>query len=504
MPSRTLPPTHSPTLEPAGDYEKYDPIETTAAHGSRRWWVLAVIALAQLMVVLDGTIVNIALPSAQADLGLTDASRSWVVTGYALAFGALLLLGGRIADFWGRKRAFLTGMVGFALASIVGGLAQSQTELLAARALQGVFAALLAPAALAILTVTFPTGRDRGKAFAVFGAIAGGGAALGLVLGGLLTEYASWRWCLLVNVPVAIIAVVAGSRLIVESRATGNTRYDWPGVVLVAVGLGSLVYGFTEAENGWTSGPALGFIGLGVVLLALFVLVEARSDHPLLPLHIAAQRDRAGAFLAALLTGTAMIGGLLFLTFYLQIVLAYEPIAAGLASLPMTAAIMVTAAVSAQLMPKIGPRPLLAVGPVVAAAGLLYLTQLETAGSYAADVLPGMLLLGLGLGMIFVPLQNIALLGVDPHDSGAASALVNAAQQIGGSLGTALFSTISLTATAAFIPADPSSPTAPLDALVAGYTHAFAWAALFLVLITPISLVLVRATKADVGGESAI
>jgi EmrB/QacA subfamily drug resistance transporter len=479
-----------------------DPIETAAPHGTRRWWVLAVVALAQLTVVLDGTIVNIALPSAQAALGMSDASRSWVVTIYALAFGALLLLGGRIADYWGRKRAFLTGMIGFAVASAIGGFAQTGTQLFAARALQGVFAALLAPAALALLAVTFPSGRDRGKAFAVFGAIGGGGAAIGLVLGGLLTEYASWRWCLLMNIPIAIVAVTVGSRLIVESRAVGGTRYDWPGVWLVVGGLGSLVYGFTQAEKGWTTGPVLGFIGAGIVLLALFVLVESRSSHPLLPLRIPAQRDRAGAFLAAFLSGTAMLGGLLFLTYYLQIALAYKPITAGLATLPMTAAIMVAAAASAHFLPLVGPRPLLAAGPVVAAAGLLFLAQLETTSSYAAHVLPGMLLLGLGMGMSFVPMQNIALLRVDPHDAGAASALVNAAQQIGGSLGTALFSTIALTATTAFVPADPSAGSASLDALVAGYTHAFAWAAVLIVLITPISLALVRATKADVGGEA--
>jgi EmrB/QacA subfamily drug resistance transporter len=492
--------TIAPATDPA---QSHDPIETAAPHGVRRWWVLAVIALAQLTVVLDGTIVNIALPSAQVDLGMSDASRSWVVTAYALAFGGLLLLGGRIADYWGRKRAFLTGMIGFAVASAIGGLAQNAAELFAARALQGVFAALLAPAALALLAVTFPTGRDRGKAFAVFGAIGGGGAAIGLVLGGLLTEYASWRWCLLMNIPIAIVAVTAGSRLIVESRAAGSTRYDWPGVWLVTGGLGSLVYGFIQAQNGWTTAPVWGFIGVGVLLLALFILVESRSTHPLLPLRIPAQRDRAGAFLAAFLSGTAMLGGLLFLTYYLQIVLAYKPITAGLATLPMTAAIMVAAAASAHFLPRVGPRPLLAAGPVVAAGGLVLLAQLETTSSYAAHVLPGLLLLGVGMGMSFVPLQNIALLGVDPHDAGAASALVNAAQQIGGSRGTALFSTIALTATTAFVPSDSGAETAPLDALVAGYTHAFAWAAVLILLITPISLVLVRAAKADVGGEAS-
>ncbi|WP_255579886.1 MFS transporter [Cryobacterium sp. PAMC25264] len=255
----------------------------TIGHNPRRWWLLAIVALAQLTVVLDGTIVNIALPHAQSDLGMSDGDRTWVVTLYALVFGALLLLGGRIADYWGRKRSFIVGMAGFAVASTLGGMAQSTWELLAARGLQGLFAALLAPASLALLTVNFPGGKDRIKAFSVYGAIAGGGAAVGLVLGGVLTEYASWRWCLLVNVPIAIVAIVAAIPIIRESKAHGNTRYDIPGAVLVALGLGSLVFGFAQAENGWSSWQVLVFIPLGVILLALFVLVESRSNHPCSP-----------------------------------------------------------------------------------------------------------------------------------------------------------------------------------------------------------------------------
>ena len=470
--------------------------DDTTAH-ARRWWALVVIALAQLMVVLDATIVNIALPRAQADLGISDADRAWVVTSYALAFGSLLLLGGRIADYWGRKRTFITGMAGFAVASAIGGLAQNGWELFAARALQGVFAALLAPAALALLTITCPSGRERGTAFAVFGTIAGGGAAVGLVLGGVLTEYASWRWCLLVNIPIALVGIAAAVPLLRESRASGSTRYDWPGVVLVALGLGSLVYGFTQAEDGWDRPSAWGLIAVGAVLLVAFVAVERRVANPLLPLRVPLHRDRGAAYLAALLTGATLLGGLLFLTFYFQIVLGYSPIRAGVASLPLTAAIMVTAPNVARIMPRTGPRPLMVIGSVVAALGLFWLTQISADGGFALHVLPGVLLLGAGLAFLFVPLQNTALVGVGDHDAGVASALVNACQQIGGSLGTAVFSTIALSATESFVPTAATGPEAGLQALVAGYSAVFWWAGGLTLLIAPIAFFLVKARKDD-------
>lgn len=508
----------------------------TEAQHSRRWWVLAVLALSQLTVVLDGTIVSIALPQAQTDLGISDLDRQWVVTAYALPFGALLLLGGRIADYWGRKRTFLVGMVGFALASAVGGLAQNGIELFLARAGQGVFAALLAPAALAVLTVTFTEPSERAKAFAVFGAIAGGGAAVGLVLGGVLTEYLNWRWCLLVNIPVAAVAVVAASKLMWESKAEGDTHYDLPGAVLVAAGLGSLVYGFTRAERGWTQPATLGFIALGLVLLVAFVLVERRTANPLLPMSVPVHRDRGAAFIGSTLVGAALLGGILYLTFYLQIVLGYTPIAAGLASLPMTAAILVSAGITSQLLPRTGPRPLMAVGPVLATAGFLLLTRIGVDTAYLTHVLPGLLLVGFGLGLLMVPMQSMALVGVKARDAGAASALVNATIQIGGALGTALFTTIYASAkttwaagNAAPVPpegVDPAAlggsgaaPSAELLASlpapvqeflaraqdyafsteVAGYTHAFAWAGAIMIVITPLVLLLVRATKHDVG-----
>jgi EmrB/QacA subfamily drug resistance transporter len=473
-------------------------------HNPRRWWLLAIVALAQLTVVLDGTIVNIALPHAQTDLGMSDGDRTWVVTLYALVFGALLLLGGRIADYWGRKRSFIVGMAGFAVASALGGMAQSTWELLAARGLQGLFAALLAPASLALLTVNFPGGKDRIKAFSVYGAIAGGGAAVGLVLGGVLTEYTSWRWCLLVNVPIAIVAIVAAIPVIKESKAHGNTRYDVPGAILVALGLGSLVFGFAQAENGWSAWQVLVFIPLGVVLLALFVLVESRSNHPLLPLRILADKVRGGAFITGTLTGAALLGGLLFLTFHLQIVLGFSPLESGLASLPMTVMIIVGATTLSKFLPRVGVRIPMTVGPMVVAAGLLYLSRITVGGSYAVEVLPGLLLMGLGLAMIFVPLQNVALAGIDAHDAGAASAAVTAVQQIGGSIGSAVFTVLYTSAVAASLAGGDGTPVAQLQAFVDGYQAAFFWAAVGVFLAAPVAFFMVRPKTSDLLGNETV
>jgi EmrB/QacA subfamily drug resistance transporter len=449
------------------------------------------------MVVLDGTIVNIALPDAQADLGMSDGDRTWVVTIYALAFGSLLLLGGRIADYWGRKRSFLVGMVGFAIASAIGGIAVNTEMLLAARGLQGVFAALLAPASLSILTITFPGGRERIKAFAVYGAIGGGGAAVGLVLGGVLTEFASWHWCLLVNVPIALLAIVGSLVFMKESRAHGNTRYDLPGTVLVVAGLASLVLGFSRAEEGWARVDTIGFLAAGVVLLAAFVLVESRVSNPLLPLRVILHKARGGAFLVATLTGAALLGGLLFLTFYFQIVLGFSPLQAGLASLPMTATIMICATLLSQVLPRVGVRIPMTVGPLIAAAGLFYLSFVTVEGNYVLEVLPGVILLGIGLASIFVPLQNVALAGIDEHDAGVASAAVSATQQIGGSIGTALFTALYTAAITSYLESNPPSATVQLEALVDGYSVAFLWAALLIAIAAPISFFLVRPSKDD-------
>jgi EmrB/QacA subfamily drug resistance transporter len=453
--------------------------------GSRpagRWWALVFLALAQFMVVLDGTIVNLALPRLQFEMGISDSTRSWVVTAYALPFGAFLLLGGRIADFWGRKRTFVVAAAGFAVASLIGGIAQQAWELIGARALQGVFAALLAPAALALLTVAFPGGKDRGTAFAIFGSIIGVGAAVGVLLGGFLTEHVTWRWCFFVNVPIAVIAVAGVWALVSESRAQGSTKYDWPGVVLAALGLGSLVYGFTNAEHGWDAPEAWGFIAAGALLLVLFVAVERKVRHPLLPLRVATERNRGAAYLAACLSGAVLIGGILFINFYIQIVLGFAPFLAGLASLPMTVVLIITAGVVAKNLPKLGAKIPTAAGPVLMASAMVWLTQVSAEDNYLATMLPALLLMGAGLGMVFVPMQNLALFGVDKDDSGVASALVNASQQIGGSLGIALFSTIAAAATAG---------GTSLAALSAGYSMVFLWAAGIAILIAPIALLLI-------------
>ncbi|WP_406045351.1 MFS transporter [Micromonospora sp. NBC_00898] len=475
-----------------------------AAH-PRRWLALAVIAISQLMVVLDATIVNIALPQAQLSLGISDADRQWVVTAYTLTFGGLLLLGGRIADYWGRKRTFLVGMVGFALASAIGGLATTGGLLFAARALQGAFGALLAPAALALLTVLFTEAKERAKAFAVYGAIAGGGSAVGLVLGGVLTEYANWRWCLLVNIPIAAVALFAAIPLVPESRAHGNTRYDIPGAVVVTAGLVSLVYGFTKAaEDGWDAAATIGFIAAGLVLLAAFVVIELRSSHPLLPLRILLDRNRGGAYIASTLIGAGLFGAFLFLTFYFQVVLRYTPVKAGLASLPVTAGVLVAAGVASQLMPRLGAKPLMVAGAVLAAVAMLSLTQIDVDTSFITHLLPAQVVLGLGLGFTFVPLSSLALVGVPEHDAGAASATLNATQQVGGSLGTALLNTMYTSAVAAYLVGRVPDPMTQMKALVHGYTVAFAWGAALIVLSGLATLLLIKVRKEDLSTANAV
>jgi len=460
---------------------------------TRRWWTLAVLALTQLVVVLDATIVTIALPEAQQELGLTDVERQWVVTAYVLVFGALLLLGGRIADYWGRKRAFMVGMIGFGLASAFGGVAQSGTELIIARGLQGLFAALLAPAALALLTVTFSSGRDRNTAFAVFGIIGGSGAAVGLLLGGALTEFTSWRWCLLVNVIFVIVGVIGGMLFLTESKAEGDNKYDIWGTITVALGLGSLVYGFSLAEEGWGSINTIGFLALGVGLLTLFVFIESRVAQPLLPLRVVLNRVRGGAFLMQAIVGSVLIGATLYLTFHFQIVLGMSPLVAGVANVAMTVVILIVVPLLTKALPAIGPRPLMIVGPLFAAAGLFYLSFITPNGSYFTEVLPALVLLGIGLAALFVPLQNLALTGVAPHDAGAASATVNAAMQIGGSIGISVFTAIYAQATETSVTAGSDQFTAFTD----GYSSVFIAAAVTMVVASLIAVFFIRGKKSE-------
>nr|WP_202443463.1 MFS transporter [Streptomyces sp. SID8375] len=426
---------------------------TPAKPDPRRWWGLVVIAIAQLMVVLDATIVNIALPSAQRDLGMSDANRQWVITAYTLAFGGLLLLGGRIADLVGRKRTFMIGLVGFAVASGLGGAATGSGLLFGARALQGAFGALLAPSALSLLTTTFTIGKERSKAFGIYGAIAGGGAAIGLIAGGLLTEYLDWRWCLYVNVPIAVIAFVGAAVFLHDKTERGRVHLDVPGAVLGCGGLVAIVYGCSEAQpRGWGDGLVIGLLVGGAVLLAVFAWWQTRAPHPLLPLHIVRDRNRGGAFLTMGLAVIAMFGMFLFMTYYLQTVLGYSPVRTGMAFLPMVAAIVVgSTQISARLLHRIPPRFLMVPGALLAAAGLFTLTHLTALPAYVSHVLPAMLLVGLGMGLIFMPVMATATSGVAPHDSGVTSATVNTAQQVGGSIGTALLNTIATSTSAVFI-----------------------------------------------------
>jgi len=463
----------------------------------RRWSILAVVVIAQLMVVLDASIVTIALPSAQNALHISVANRQWVITAYTLAFGGLLLLGGRIADFGGRKRVFIVGLVGFAAASALGGLSIDQSMLFGARALQGAFAALMAPAALSILTITFQSDpKERAKAFGAYGAVSGAGGAVGVLAGGILTEYASWRWCLLVNVPIALLAVLAAARVVHESRAEGKTRYDITGALLSTAGLTSLVYGFTKADtDGWTASTTLVLLSLAAVLLVAFVVVESRSSHPLLPLRVVAERNRGGAFLATLLAGAGLFAMFVFLSYYLQQILHFSALKAGVAFLPFAVGIVIAAAASTVLVPRVGPRMPMALGLLISAVGLGWLTQIGVDTSYWTHVLPPEILMSIGLGLAFPALSSTALTKVRDRDSGVASALVNTTQQVGGSLGIALLNTVAATATANYIVAN--GPASARAGIVHGYTVAFALGAGLLALAAIVSAVFVSARKRD-------
>ena len=449
------------------------------------------------MVVLDATIVNIALPSAQRALGFPNSDRQWVVTAYALAFGSLLLVGGRIGDMFSRKWVFITGLVGFAIASAIGGAAGSFVILVAARALQGVFGALLAPSALGTLVSTFQDPRERGRAFGVFGSVAAGGGGVGLILGGVLTQYLSWRYCLYVNLVFAAIAVAGALAYIRSSHPAARPGMDWPGTVLACAGLFLIVFGFSRAEtSGWTAPLTIGCLVLGLVLLAVFVLAEQRSSHPLLPLRVILDRTRGGSYVAVGISGIAIFGTFLFLTYYLQLIKRESPLTTGLLFLPMIGCILISSNLASIAgLPRLGPRVLIAAGMLLGAGGMAYLTQVTVTSSYAGAVLPALLILGLGFGMIFAPAINTATAGVRREDSGVASALVNTMQQVGGSIGTSALSTIALTATASYLVAHHTSPLAPAIAATHGYTLAFAISAALLGLGFILAIVLLPSKR---------
>ena len=480
--------------------------EATSQLDPLRWKALLVIGIAQLMVVLDASIVNLALPSAKADLGIADADQQWVVTAYALAFGGFLLLGGRIADYIGRKRAFIIGLLGFAAASAIGGIAPTAGALFGARALLGVFAALLAPAALALITVTFHLPKERARAFGVYGAIAGGGAALGLLLGGVLTEFFSWRWCLLVNVPIAIVAAVLAVPYVRESRAEGKPDYDVFGAITVTVGLVALVYGFTKAAPRgltdtahWTDPSTLVWFALALVMLVSFFVIENRVSSPLVPMRVLLDRNRGGSYLAQLIVGIGLFAMFLFLGLYLQVVKGYTPIVAGFAFLPFSAGIIVGAGIASQLLPRVGPKPLMVPGLLVAASGLAFLSLLEPDSSYVTHVLPGMILISLGMAFTFIPVSTTALHGIGKLDAGVGSALLNTSQQVGGAVGTALLNTVAVAASTAYLAANSSlGESAVPAALTEGYTRAFLAGSGFLVVAA-----IVSATMITIGKDAA-
>ncbi|MEJ3404746.1 MFS transporter [Rathayibacter sp. YIM 133350] len=489
--STPLPPAATPS--PAASAP---PVASDPPVSSRRWLTLTVVALAQLMVVLDSTVVNIALPAAQRDLGFTDGERQWVITAYSLAFGSLLLLGGRLSDLIGRKRTFIIGLIGFAAASALGGAATTFGMLVSARALQGAFGALLAPTALAVLTTTFTIPKERARAFGVFGAIAGAGGAVGLLLGGVLTENFNWRWNLYINVFIAAVAIVGAAIFVVNAHRTGpRPKLDVPGTLLVSGALFSLVYGFSNAEtDGWDSPLTWGFLAASAVLLVAFVLWQRVAKHPLLPLSIILDRNRGAAYSSVLIAGAGMFGIFLFVTYYLQASLGYSPIQTGLSFLPMIGMLVLAAQLSTNIfVPRFGPKVMVPFGMTLGAIGMIWLTRLDLGSSYAADVLPGLLVLGFAMGSIMPASMQTATLGVDRRFAGVASAMVNTSQQVGGSIGTALLNTLAATALTDYIASHaPASPQVVAQAAVHSYQTAYWWGAGFFLFGAVLSALLFR------------
>ena len=453
------------------------------ANYDRRWWILAVLGIAQLMVILDSTIVNIALPTAQHDLHFSNADRQWIVTAYSLAFGSLLLLGGRIGDMVGRKRALIIGLVGFAVASAIGGASVNFAMLVTARTIQGAFGALLAPSVLALLTTTFTDPGERGQAFGIYGAIAGAGGALGLLLGGILTSYASWRWTLFVNLVFAASAIAGALLWLKNDEGADHDPLDLPGLFLVAGGLFCLVFGFSHAETtAWSNPFTIGFLVAGVVLLAVFAYFETRVKYPLLPPRVVRNRTRGGSVLAMLFASVGIFGVFLFLTYYLQGTLGFSPVKTGLAFLPLVAALAATAQVSNRtLLPRFGPKPIVPIGLLVSAAALFGLHLVGLHSSYVSHVLPYLLVLGVGFGLSVAPAFSTGTLGLTPQDAGVGSATLNTAQQVGGSIGTALLNTLAASAATSYLVGLAPTPANVQAALLHSYTTAFLWSSLIFV-----------------------
>lgn len=465
------------------------------AEHDRRWLVLVLVCIAQFMVVLDATVVNVALPSIQNDLHFTASSLQWVVNSYTLAFGGFLLLGGRAADFIGRRRLFVAGVVLFTAASLLNGVATSSEWLIAGRALQGLGAAMVSPAALSIVTTTFKDGAERAKALAVWAAIAVGGAAVGLLLGGILTEYLSWEWIFFVNVPVGIAAVLLSLRFVPESKAPATHGVDVAGAVGVTAGVTLLVYAIVKAQDyGWASVETLGMLAVAAAILAAFVVVEMRSAAPLVRLGIFRIRSLTGANLSMLAVSGGMFSVFYFASIYLQQVLGFTPVQTGLAFLPLTAGIIIFSGVAQQIVGRIGVREVAMIGMGVAAVGLLLLSRAPVDGTYLADVLPGLVVMSAGLGLVFVPLTLIATANLADADAGLASGIFNSSQQIGGALGLAILSTVAATQTADAVADAGGSPTGAqqASALVDGFQAAFAIGAGLMILGLVLAAVLIR------------
>ena len=460
-----------------------DELSDQEKNHARRWWILAVLGIAQLMVILDNTIVNIALPTAQRSLHFSNADRQWVVTAYSLAFGSLLLLGGRIGDILGRKRALLIALVGFAFASALGGASTGFPMLVVARSVQGAFGALLAPSVLALLATTFADPSERNKAFAIYGAIAGAGGALGLLLGGILTSYASWRWTLFVNLVFAAIAATGALMWLKNDRAADTDPLDIPGVLLVTSGLFSIVFGLSHAETtSWSDPYTIAFLVVGVAILCAFAVLESRVRHPLLPPRVVRNRTRGGSVLAMLFASIGIFGVFLFLTYYLQGTLGFSPVKTGFAFLPMVVALAATAQVSNRvLLPKVGPKIIVPIGLGLDAVAMFSLHRVSLHSSYVSHVLPYLILLGLGFGLSLAPSFSTGTLGLRPSDAGVGSATLNTSQQVGGSIGTALLNTLAAGAATAYLVGRMPTPLNLRAAALHSYTTAFLWSSGFFV-----------------------
>jgi EmrB/QacA subfamily drug resistance transporter len=483
------------------DHPGADEIRGSAPNYTRRWWILGVLGIAQMTVILDSTIVNIALPSAQHALHFSNADRQWIVTAYSLAFGSLLLFGGRIGDVIGRKRVLVIGLVGFAAASAVGGASVNFTMLVIARTVQGAFGALLAPSVLAILTTTFDDPQERGKAFGIYGAIAGAGGALGLLLGGILTSYASWRWTLFVNILLAAAAASGALLWLKNDKGADRDPVDLPGLFLVGVGLFSLVFGLSHADTtAWSDPVTIACLSAGLVLLTVFAIFETRAKHPLLPPRIVLDRTRGGSMLVMLFAAVGIFGVFLFLTYYLQATLGFSPVKTGLAFLPLIGALSVVAQVSNRmLLPRFGPKAIVPIGMLIAGAGSLGLHSLGLHSSYAAHVLPYLIVLGIGSGLSVAPAFSTGTLGLAPQDAGVGSATLNTAQQVGGSIGTALLNTLAASAATAYLSRHALTLTSAGTAAFRGETTAFLWSG-----VTYIAGALIAGVVFPTGGLAAL